>query len=79
MALFSYDPALLAVFPTIRAGVIHAGGLVNGPSPVDLLQAFETEQRATIAGIDICGVGGYAPEASLGHRVDILPGENRLP
>lgn len=51
MALFSYDPALLAVFPAIRAGVVHAGGLVNGPSPVDLLQAFETEQRATIAGI----------------------------
>ncbi len=59
MVLFSYDPALLAAFPTIRAGTIHARGVVNGPTPDEFLQAFATEQRATIARI------GETPLADL--------------
>ena len=48
MGLFSYAPALLTAFPTIRAGAIHAGGLANGPTPAAPLQLFEMEQRVTI-------------------------------
>ena len=51
MAGFAYDPAILERFPTIRGGVIHASGLTNGPSPAPLRQAFEAEQRATLARI----------------------------
>jgi DNA/RNA-binding domain of Phe-tRNA-synthetase-like protein len=48
MSLFSYDPAVLAAFPTIRASAIHASGLTNGPAPDDVRAAFVAEQRATI-------------------------------
>lgn len=44
--MFSYDDAVLAEFPTIRAGLIHARALVNGPSPAALVAEYESEQRA---------------------------------
>lgn len=45
MASFRYAPELLATFPATRGGVIHAIGLRNGPSPPDLLAAYEAEQQ----------------------------------
>ncbi|HEX7222864.1 MAG TPA: phenylalanine--tRNA ligase beta subunit-related protein [Candidatus Limnocylindrales bacterium] len=51
MADFTYDPAILERFPTIRGGVIHATGLTNGPSPAALRTAFDAEQQATLARI----------------------------
>lgn len=44
MRLFSYDPVLLERFPTIRAGVIHAKGVSNGPTAASLLERYEQEQ-----------------------------------
>jgi DNA/RNA-binding domain of Phe-tRNA-synthetase-like protein len=44
--VFSYDDAVLAEFPTIRAGLVHARALVNGPSPAGLVAEYESEQRA---------------------------------
>lgn len=44
--MFSYDDAVLAEFPTIRAGLVHARALVNGPSPAALVAEYESEQRA---------------------------------
>jgi DNA/RNA-binding domain of Phe-tRNA-synthetase-like protein len=44
--VFAYDDAVAKRYPTIRAGVIHATGLANGPSPSELLQEYRTEQQA---------------------------------
>lgn len=51
MASFAYDPEITARFPAIVGGVIHAVGLTNGPSPADLVEAFEAEQAAALARI----------------------------
>jgi DNA/RNA-binding domain of Phe-tRNA-synthetase-like protein len=42
---FAYDPAVLDAFATIRAGVVHATGLANGPSPPALLDEYAAAQR----------------------------------
>lgn len=44
MAGFGYDAEIVEQFPGIRGGVIHATGLVNGPSPGPLEQAYAEEQ-----------------------------------
>ncbi|MBN2303355.1 MAG: hypothetical protein JXQ72_02685 [Anaerolineae bacterium] len=48
MILFQYDPALLERYPDIRGGVIHASGLINGPTPPALADAYAAEQRAVL-------------------------------
>ncbi len=47
--MFVYDGAVLAESPTIRAGLVHARGLANGPSPAELRAEYEAEQRAVAA------------------------------
>ena len=47
--MFSYHPKVLASFPTIRAGVVYASGLANGPSSDELRQAYRAEQVASLA------------------------------
>lgn len=44
--MFAYDDAITERFPTIRAAVIQATGLSNGPSSPELLAEYRTEQRA---------------------------------
>lgn len=44
--MFGYDEAVTQRFPTIRAGVMHATGLDNGPSSARLLEQYGDEQRA---------------------------------
>ena len=44
--MLAYDEAVAERYPTIRAGVVHATGLVNGPSPPGLLDEYRAEQRA---------------------------------
>jgi DNA/RNA-binding domain of Phe-tRNA-synthetase-like protein len=51
MSVFCYDPALLERFPTIRGGVVLARGLINGPTPPGLVEAFHAEQQAVLARI----------------------------
>ena len=51
MARFGYDPAVVARFPGVVGGVIHAAGVTNGPSPRELAVAFEAEQRDVREGL----------------------------
>jgi DNA/RNA-binding domain of Phe-tRNA-synthetase-like protein/GNAT superfamily N-acetyltransferase len=44
--VFAYDQAVVEEYPTIRAGVVHATGLANGPSSPELLRDYRAEQRA---------------------------------
>jgi len=43
---FGYDSTVVERFPSIRAGIIHATGLHNGPTPEGLLDAYIGEQHA---------------------------------
>ena len=44
MTLFRYEPGILERFPGIVGGVIHATGVRNGPTPMELAVAFADEQ-----------------------------------
>lgn len=48
MPSFAYEPEILARFPAIVGGIIHAGGVVNHAAPAELSAAFAAEQRAVI-------------------------------
>ncbi|MBC7812210.1 MAG: hypothetical protein H7175_13730 [Burkholderiales bacterium] len=48
---FQYHPDILARFPAVTGGVILARGMHNGPTPDDLLAAYQAEQQAVIASI----------------------------
>jgi DNA/RNA-binding domain of Phe-tRNA-synthetase-like protein len=47
--MFAYDPAVVAAFPGLRVQALHATGLVNGPSPPALREAYRAEQDAACA------------------------------
>ena len=47
--MFVYDAAITKRFPTIRAGLIHATGLANGPATTGLVTTFQEGQRDAIA------------------------------
>ena len=49
--LFDYHPDIVERFPTIRAGVIHATGLVNTPPSPDLVAEYSAAQDAVVADI----------------------------
>ena len=51
--MFTYAPAILERFPSIRAGLIHAVGLTNGPSPAALATTFQESQRDAIARLQV--------------------------
>ncbi len=51
MAGFHYAPEITARFPSVVGGVVHATGLVNGPSPAEFVEAFRAEQAAVLARI----------------------------
>jgi DNA/RNA-binding domain of Phe-tRNA-synthetase-like protein len=46
--MFAYDPAVTERFPAIRAGVVGAVDLVNGPSPAELVDQYRAEQAAAL-------------------------------
>jgi DNA/RNA-binding domain of Phe-tRNA-synthetase-like protein len=54
--MFAYDDAVVERYPTIRAGVIHATGLANGPSPPGLLEEYRAEQRAASERLDATAI-----------------------
>ncbi|MFC5235861.1 B3/4 domain-containing protein [Pseudonocardia zijingensis] len=43
--MFSYDHAVLDRYPGIRAGIVRASGLTNGPTPAALLERYRTTQK----------------------------------
>ena len=50
--MFAYDPAIAERFPAIRGGVIRVSGLVNRPSPIELIEDFLAEQRVALQKLD---------------------------
>jgi DNA/RNA-binding domain of Phe-tRNA-synthetase-like protein len=48
MAGFAYSDEIVARFPTIRGGVLHATGLTNEPAPDPLTAEYLAQQQATI-------------------------------
>ena len=46
MARFRYDPAILARYPAVIGGVMHATNVVNAPASPELGALFMAEQRA---------------------------------
>ena len=52
IGLFAYGEEVTERYPTIRAGVIRATGLFNGPSSPELLDAYLAEQRAASERLD---------------------------
>jgi DNA/RNA-binding domain of Phe-tRNA-synthetase-like protein len=78
--MFSYDDAVLAEFPTIRAGLVHASGLANGPSPAALRGEYEAEQRAVaarLAGTAISDVPSIAAWRRVFTRFGAKPTQYR--
>ncbi|MDE0289721.1 MAG: phenylalanine--tRNA ligase beta subunit-related protein [bacterium] len=50
--MFSYHADVIERYPTIRAGVVHAVGLSNGPSPAPLKDEFQTQQFASRSALE---------------------------
>jgi DNA/RNA-binding domain of Phe-tRNA-synthetase-like protein len=50
--MFTYVDAVTERFPAVRAGAIHATGLVNGPSSPELLDEYRAEQQAASQRLD---------------------------
>ena len=66
--MFAYDVAITERFPTIRAGVIHATGLANGPSPPELLDEYRAEQRAAAERLEATAIADL-PQVAAWRRV----------
>lgn len=62
--LFGYAPAIIERYPTIRAGVIHATGLSNGPSPDAFLGEYAVEQRTAAERLDRVAIADLASIAA---------------
>jgi len=46
--LFRYAPDVLARFPDVRGGILVARGVINGPAPTALAEAFSLEQQRVL-------------------------------
>jgi DNA/RNA-binding domain of Phe-tRNA-synthetase-like protein/GNAT superfamily N-acetyltransferase len=46
--VFAYDREVLERYPGVRAGLVHATGLANGPSSPALLDEYRAEQTAAV-------------------------------
>ena len=66
--MFAYDDAVAERFPTIRAGVIHASRLSNGPSPLELLEEYRAEQRTTSERLKATAIADL-PQVAAWRRV----------
>ena len=67
-ALFAYDDAVTERYPTIRAAVIHATDLANGPSPPALLDEYGAEQRSVSERLGTTAVADL-PQIAAWRRV----------
>jgi len=63
--MFGYAEEITEGYPAIRAGVIHATGVANGPSPPALIDDYRAEQRLAAARLeatpiaDIASIGAW--------------------
>ncbi len=49
--LFQYLPEIVAVYPNVVGGMIHAPAIANGPTPPTLLDLYMAEQKSVAARI----------------------------
>ena len=78
--MFAYDEAVAERYPTIRAGVIHATGLTNGPSPSKLLEEYRAEQRAASERLNATAIADLPSIRAWRHafaRVGAKPTQHR--
>lgn len=68
MSVFAYDAAVTGRFPTVRAGIVRATGLANGPSPPELLEEYRAEQRAVSERLRDAAISDL-PQISAWRRV----------
>jgi len=66
--MFAYDDAITERYPTIGAGVVHASGLINTPSPTELLEAYRVEQQATAERLNSAALADL-PQIAAWRRV----------
>jgi DNA/RNA-binding domain of Phe-tRNA-synthetase-like protein len=66
--MFAYDDAVVKRYPTIRAGVIHATKLANGPSPPELLEEYRAEQQAASERLKATAIADL-PQVAAWRRV----------
>ena len=59
IGLFAYSEDVTERYPTIRAGVIRATGLSNGPSSPELLAAYRAEQRVASERLDSTAIADF--------------------
>jgi DNA/RNA-binding domain of Phe-tRNA-synthetase-like protein len=62
--MFGYDAAITERYPAVRAGVIHATGLANGPSPAGLLAEYRAEQQAASQRLTATAIADLPPVAA---------------
>lgn len=48
MGGFGYHEEIIERYPDVRGAVVHAVGLVNGPSPPELQREYDAEQRRVV-------------------------------
>jgi DNA/RNA-binding domain of Phe-tRNA-synthetase-like protein len=66
--MFSYDEAVVERYPTIRAGIIHASRLANGPSSPELLEEYRAEQRVASERLNAPAIADL-PQVAAWRRV----------
>lgn len=57
--MFAYDEEVAERYPTIRAGVIHATRLANGPSSRELLDEYRAEQLAALERLNATAIADF--------------------
>jgi DNA/RNA-binding domain of Phe-tRNA-synthetase-like protein len=62
--MFGYDDAIIERYPAVRAGVIHASGLVNGPSSPALLEEHRAGQEAATQRLAATAIADLPPVAA---------------
>ena len=50
--MFGYQQRVIDRYPTIRAGIVHAVGLCNGPSPAALRDEFRAQQHVSRSNLE---------------------------
>ena len=78
--MFAYDDAVAGRYPQVRAGVMHAAGLANGPSPQGLLDEYGAEQRAASGRLGATAIADLPQIAALRRaftRFGVKPTQHR--
>lgn len=76
--MFAYDEAVAERYPTIRAGVIHATGLSNGPIPSELLKEYRAEQRAASERLNVTAIADLSSIRAWRRAFADEPDDNHL-